>query len=617
MIDELGWIFSKILVRRVPKGMAKCYLSRLILEFAYLHHIKSIPSIKNVYEIVRLTHKYPQIPYFVRGSANSSILCYLIGITHIDSITYRVNLARFVNNTRKDLPDIDMDFPAHQRDEMFKRIHNHFRGRVARISNKVYFRQRSALRQAIRNNGIHKFFDKYENPMEQVPSEVRCKVIQESRELVDTFHYYSLHCGGIIIFPEEIHKKWLLPRPSASKPCNGSLPQLTIDKYDVDKEGLFKIDILSNRAFTTLLNIHTRDLREYPERDLKTAKQLAESVIGITLAESSLIGYLCRRYRPKSRYELALVLSLARPAASNIRRLKTDDIKRMRQLEDIIIFDDDAINYISDIIDCSPDEADRYRKIFAKNNQDEIQKFKRLLRSKGYSITKRRRIISKLSTLRQYGFCKGHALALSYLVWALAYCKAHYPKSFWLSVLNNNNTEWRPWVYYRCAITEGGLDISLPDAILPGRWTLSGNNLCKSSVRQTLISDYFEEGKIDQSKAGCYHRFGFWRGLTFLSNMYFNSKTCPEDKNKDEIEIRGLIGRVKFDSNSDYITIFINNHQSYDCALNKIKSKSSLNTEEGSYHLFDVLEGWGFRSKRHSQYNQHITIRRYTMYQLT
>nr|QBK91498.1 MAG: DNA polymerase III alpha subunit [Pithovirus LCPAC302] len=548
------------------------------MEYGYLYSIDSIQAIQNVYIIIKLANKKPALPYFVRGSANSSVLCYLLGISHIDPIKYGVVLARFLNSTRKDLPDVDIDFPSHLRDEMFRRIQKQFLGRVARISNKVCFRERSSVRQAMRNMLIHRFFGKNEDPFDILSPDVKNKVAYEACKLNGKLNYYSLHCGGILIYPEKIPSNIVLKTDKKIK--DEIMPQVIYDKYDVDRLGLFKIDILSNRAFSTLLHIDSRPLCKYPESDHETSKILSTSVIGITLAESSLIGSICKKYSPKTRYELALVLSLARPASSSTRRLKKDDLKMLDSSDDILIFDDDAIEYISKLTGMSHDLADRYRKYFAKNNKDGKSKFIKILQKRGYGNSKVKLIVRKLNTLRLYGFCKGHALAFAHLVWGLAYSKAHYPSRFWLAALNYSNTEWRKWVYYRSAITEGGLNIDLAH---PGKdkWRLKGNRLIKGG-RQKTLTEYFNK-TTDMNYRKAYLEYGYWTDSNFLSDMYLHKM---EKDGKILVRFIGLIGRVKYSSIRDYITIGYDNNKYIDCSV-RIGEKRTF------YDEYDIIDGYG------------------------
>src|SRR5439155_1315506 len=53
-----------------------------------------------------------------RGSSVSSIVCYLLGLSHIDPVANRLFLGRFLNETLASVPDIDLDFPREIRVEL-------------------------------------------------------------------------------------------------------------------------------------------------------------------------------------------------------------------------------------------------------------------------------------------------------------------------------------------------------------------------------------------------------------------------------------------------------------------------------------------------------------------
>src|SRR5581483_4688065 len=46
-----------------------------------------------------------------RGSSVGSIVCYLIGLSHIDPVKNDLFLGRFLNEELASVPDIDLDFP--------------------------------------------------------------------------------------------------------------------------------------------------------------------------------------------------------------------------------------------------------------------------------------------------------------------------------------------------------------------------------------------------------------------------------------------------------------------------------------------------------------------------
>ena len=61
-----------------------------------------------------------------RGSSVSSIVCYLIGLSHIDPVKNELYLERFLNDELHSLPDIDLDFPRDIRDELLQRIYDRY-----------------------------------------------------------------------------------------------------------------------------------------------------------------------------------------------------------------------------------------------------------------------------------------------------------------------------------------------------------------------------------------------------------------------------------------------------------------------------------------------------------
>ena len=71
-----------------------------------------------------------------------------------------MSFARFINEYRNTLPDIDFDFPHYLRDEVFLKLFQKWGSHVARISNHNYYHEKSALRESLRQNGIHKFISK-------------------------------------------------------------------------------------------------------------------------------------------------------------------------------------------------------------------------------------------------------------------------------------------------------------------------------------------------------------------------------------------------------------------------------------------------------------------------
>ena len=432
----------KLFKRKIPElEDSQDYVQRLDMELNMLENKNLIIHLIQALKILDLTK---DVPHVTRGSCGSSLVCYMLGISHIDPIKNNIKFARFLTNFRNNLPDIDLDFPHNLRDEVFLKIGIMWPGKVARISNHVYFHDKSALRQAIRNAGIRKFIGKNEIVAEisKLPRDTKNFIMQEKEKLENTFRCYSLHCGGIVYYPDGIPDDLLL---SSKNNENGShIKQISMNKYDVAKEKNFKIDILSSRALSQCYEANHYQSISFEEFvfDQKTFDMLHQgNNIGIILGESPLMRKAFMIIKPKNLHDLAVCLSIIRPAAMNARQnSETEDFSNH------IIFDDDAINMIGKYLNIDDEKADMYRRAFAKGDKKGIQEFKSHISH--FPKEEQKEIMKKLSNLARYGFCKSHAFSYAQLIWKLAYKKAHEPFDFWKATLNNCVSSYKKWVHY-------------------------------------------------------------------------------------------------------------------------------------------------------------------------
>ncbi|MGE3857349.1 MAG: DNA polymerase III subunit alpha [Dehalococcoidia bacterium] len=82
-----------------------------------------------------------------RGSSVASIICYLIGLSHIDPIRNRLTVDRFLNDGMRSLPDIDLDFPRDIREALIERVYVKWgKDHAALVAIFPTYRLRSAVR---------------------------------------------------------------------------------------------------------------------------------------------------------------------------------------------------------------------------------------------------------------------------------------------------------------------------------------------------------------------------------------------------------------------------------------------------------------------------------------
>lgn len=90
-----------------------------------------------------------------RGSSSGSLLCFLIGITEVNPLDHGLLFERFVDLTRSDLPDIDIDFDDSKRELAFEYLSEKYgRDNVARIGSINTLKPRSAMFEACKRLAI-------------------------------------------------------------------------------------------------------------------------------------------------------------------------------------------------------------------------------------------------------------------------------------------------------------------------------------------------------------------------------------------------------------------------------------------------------------------------------
>ena len=89
-----------------------------------------------------------------RGSAASSAVCYVLGITNADAVALDLLFERFLSPERDGPPDIDVDIESGRREEVIQYVYGRYgRERAALVAVVVSYRARSAVRDAAKALG--------------------------------------------------------------------------------------------------------------------------------------------------------------------------------------------------------------------------------------------------------------------------------------------------------------------------------------------------------------------------------------------------------------------------------------------------------------------------------
>jgi uncharacterized protein YnzC (UPF0291/DUF896 family) len=262
--------------------------------------------------------------------------------------------------------------------------------------------------------------------------------------------------------------------------------------------------------------------------------------IGITFAESPAMRKTFLELKPTSLDDIAKALAIIRPMAQDFKNEYLKKLINENKIHSYMIFDDDAIKYIKDLIKCPESVADIYRKAFTKNKYKQIKIFKDLL-DDFLSVDKDKKfVMDRLSNLSKYSFCKSHAYSYAKLVLALAYQKTYNPKEFWLSTLNHCNSMYRKWVHFQCAKTHIKLTLGKKP------WKLVNDTLVSFSNKYNQNID-----KISQ-----YKNYGYWIDEEYLIDSYINVEVIGN--NLLSVKFKGLIACGRFYKNKDGQNIWCN-----------------------------------------------------------
>ena len=141
-------------------------------------------------------------------------------------------------------------------------------------------------------------------------------------------------------------------------------------------------------------------------------------------------------------------------------------------------------------------------------------------------------IYDQLCNLQAYSFCKSHAISYAKLVYALAYNRVHRPVEFWVSALNNCNSSYRRWVYYREA---AALGIRLTRGYPPWQYDDASQKLVSLSNKPIPIFPEEADNSLEQLEQDDinrleYFRLGYWCHSDFLSGCHLTRDIEPTKK---------------------------------------------------------------------------------------
>jgi DNA-directed DNA polymerase III PolC len=478
---------------RYAHGGARAARARLATELTMIERMGFTDYFLLVAEIVRFA-RATGIPTVGRGSGAASLVAYVLGITNVDPIRYELCFERFLNPSRRDCPDLDIDLCWRRRDEVIAHVYDTYgHDRVAMISTHTTLGARSAFRETAkalgvpneRVNALAKHVPRslekpYADHLRATTGAHRVDwsepVLAEALRLAERLdgapRHLSIHCGGIVIADRPITH--YVPLQRAAK-------DVVVTQFEmraIEAIGLVKMDLLGNRALSTigecvsLARAHRGadiDADRIPCDDAATSNRLAEGdTLNCFQLESPAMRHLLRMLHCRTLDETIAAVALVRPGPAES-GMKAAYCRRQRGLErpqfhhpriepvlrgthGVMLYEEDVMRVAAALTGISLAEGDDLRRALGAARDDEAFRslergFVMQAKHAGVDAATARIVWRDLTRFAAYGFCKAHAAGYGTLGYQSTYLGTHFPAEYAVGILNHHAGMYATWVH--------------------------------------------------------------------------------------------------------------------------------------------------------------------------
>jgi error-prone DNA polymerase len=462
-----------------------------------------------------------------RGSSVSSIVCYLLGLSHIDPIANKLFLGRFLNETLASVPDIDLDFPREIREELIRRVYTRYGAEHAGlVCSFPTYRLRSAVREIGKALDLplgeielvaklaDGRADGLTDEMEKLPGFDGRKDAPLWKDLCELAHeirglprHVSQHPGGMIISSRPLIE--LVPLERAAMEDRVVCQW---DKDSCDDARFIKIDFLALGMLSLV-----EECVELIARRTGTAPDLsridfedpviydricAGDTIGLFQIESRAQIQMIRRSRPRNLEDLAVEVAIVRPGpivggAVNpyVRRREAArkaaaegrpyqppvDHPLLRDCLDetlgVILYQDQVLQVCQALAGFTTGQSEALRRAMSRRRSHDLiagfwEEFRQGALARGVPEATAEKVFGQVTAFSQFGFPKSHAAAFGLLAYQSAWLRHYHPVEYYVALFNN-----QPMGFYsidalgRDAM-RNGIELRLPDINVSDVWCM-------------------------------------------------------------------------------------------------------------------------------------------------
>jgi len=406
-----------------------------------------------------------------RGSAANSAVCFLLDITAVDSIFYKLPFERFLSSLRDEEPDIDVDFDSDRREEIIQWVYETYgRERAAQVANVIQYRPKNAVRDMARALGHSpgqqdawsKQVERWGATLETgADHDIPDQVIEFASELLKAPRHLGIHSGGMVLTDRPVGE--VVPIEHARME-NRTVIQW--DKDDAAWMGLVKFDLLGLGMLAALQYCfdlirdatgEVWELSTLPKEEKAVYDMLCRAdSIGVFQVESRAQMGLLPRLQPRKFYDLVVQIALIRPGPIQggavhpfvRRKLGQEEITYVHpKLKPVLertmgvpVFQEQLMQMAVAVGNCTAEDADQLRRAMgSKRGLERIDS----LREKLYEGMAENGLVgqvadelyAKIQAFANFGFAESHSLSFALLVYASSWIKLHYPAAFLAGLL--------------------------------------------------------------------------------------------------------------------------------------------------------------------------------------
>lgn len=404
-----------------------------------------------------------------RGSANGSLVAFILGITNVNPLVWGTSFDRFLSLDRKKPPDIDIDVDFRARGKLI----DHMRAKFpSMIQVGTYAKIGITSSEEDGNEDKGSVFVQYMGAMRRKIKDWDGKVLKEHRAalngLSDTPVNKSMgtNAAGFILPGDTLAIDDYLP---LARIISSNTTVTQFNKDDVEALGYMKLDFLGLRALQTLNGCLTRIGRQPNEWDWipyddKDACALLRSgnCVGLFQYEGFSSQRGGKEMKIKSTLDTILGLALYRPALMNggqkdlflaNRGKPRTKQTRLPALFDSIVADTAGVplfqEQIMEILRAIGMEFHDYNDLmtaikasngFIQGAADTFARiqpiFYDLCEDAGLSDTESDDAWNSVIGFTEYGFNRAHATSYGLMSYYSAYLKSHFPLEYMASLLD-------------------------------------------------------------------------------------------------------------------------------------------------------------------------------------